>query len=131
MSKRVKHNYDANTGRSEAVIWDKGKRYRGVAITHEEDRDVMNQYTGLTIAVGRAEINRSEGKAKDCAKEIKKLQKRILHLTELQLKHKSDAKVMSEGLETYISEKGKFAKKLRKLRNNRAVDATMVVKGDE
>jgi hypothetical protein len=131
MSKRIKHFYDAVTGRSETVIWDKGKKYKGIAITHEEDKDVMTQYTGLTISTGRAEIKRSEGKAKDCGKEIKRLQKQIIHLTELQLKHKTDARIMSDALEQYIENKGIFAKKLRKLRNNQAVEATMVVKGDE
>lgn len=120
MGKQIKHNYDANTGRSEVIIWDKGKKYRGTATVHEEDKDVMNQYTGLTIANTRAEIKRAESKSSACEKEIQKLQGQLLVLITRQFNYDKDAADMRKNLEQYIKDKAEFAKKLRKRREKDA-----------
>lgn len=119
MGKKIKYDYNEETGRSAVVIWTKGKRYRGTAVTNELDKDVMNSYTGLTIALARAEIKREDAKAAAAASEIKRLQKRIECLSEIQATSATKSIGMDMDLNDYINTKAEFANQLRDIRTKK------------
>lgn len=52
------YTYDKETGTSTYTIKYKNMYFIGKATIHPEDRDYMNEYTGLTIAHHRAILNR-------------------------------------------------------------------------
>lgn len=119
MGKKIKYNYDEVTGRSEAIIWNKGKRYKGTAVTNELDKDVMSSYTGLTIALARAEIKRSNSKAAECQNKMNALKAQMVRLSEEKRIHLQKSLNMAKELEEYIDEKAEFANKLRDVRTKK------------
>lgn len=116
MGKKIKTSFDVETGRSEAIIWVKGKRYRGTAVTIAADKDVMNSYTGQTIALAKAEIKREESKTMGFAKEIRKNRAAIARLCEQQANSMVKVVKMKADLEGYIDDKANFANQLRDTR---------------
>lgn len=58
---RITYDWDEKTGQAVCTIIDKGKIYQGFAWCREEDRDLMSEKTGLSIAEYRAHIAQSKG----------------------------------------------------------------------
>ena len=70
-------NFDAETGISTCTIEDNEHNiYIGKAYCHEDDRDMMNQYTGCQIALMKATMKYYKG-------EIKKTRHQLAALNQL------------------------------------------------
>lgn len=58
---KITYDWNEKTGQAVCTIIDKGKIYQGFAWCREEDKDMMNSKTGLTIAEYRAHIAQAKG----------------------------------------------------------------------
>lgn len=54
--KRISYDWDPENGTSICTIRNREKVYCGMAYCRDEDRDMMNEKTGMTIAMIRAQI---------------------------------------------------------------------------
>lgn len=133
-------NWDVETGTATCIISNGEKVFCGVAVCHPEDLDMKSEKTGCEIAFLRARIKYYQY-YKECLKERlsalnqlyysmnrskyfnpksyenKMLQRQILFIKDDLTTIKSIIVEEQEKLKSYISEKEKFYKKLRKIRN--------------
>lgn len=121
-SKRIVTTYCPETGKSEAIIYEKGKRFRGTAKIHEDDAHVQNQYTGQTIAMAKAEIKRNRYRARECERKIESMIREMHNLFMRRDWFERRAEISQKMLDEYIAAKDKFAKDLKQMREKRTFE---------
>lgn len=120
-NKRIKFDYD--NGKAICTIFEKGKKYKGIAKVHNDDKDFESEKTGLTIAEYKAEIKRYDDKAKRALEKAKLLEKQMQHYLTLAAQYKERKKLYEQELEKFIENKEIFKKRYKavKLREEMGV----------
>lgn len=141
--KVVEVKWREKTGIANCMILDRGKKFYGMAFCSEEDKDFMNEYTGIQIAQQRACINAQkdyiQNDVKPRLKAIKQLYYSINRSKHYNIKCYENKMIrrqlyviknelttaqmeliqMEQALKDYIEEKDKFYKKIRKARSGK------------
>ena len=137
---RITYDWYEETGQAVCTILDKGRIYQGFAWCREEDRDMMSQKTGLTIAEFRAHIAQAKGirdneikpglaalkQVKFAINQSKHFNKESYEyrMLEQQIKNyeqdlifiKNTIALQKANLNRYMAQKAEFYKKIRKNR---------------
>lgn len=134
------YDYDDESGIASAIVYDKqGRTFCGQAQVHPQDKDMANEKTGITLAVGRAEIKHLKAIIQDkrielkalrhlysvldqsnqfnkTGYEAKMLRRNIQHLKDDIEEIKAEIEDYQEDIKTYISQKEEFYQSIRKNR---------------
>jgi len=107
--------YDQETGKSTVIIFEKGKRYKGVSRPCAEDTEFKSYLTGTQIAERKALIKRSISKQNDIKKKVTVLLNECGDLIRRLVLEEEYTADMKEGLVEFIKIKDDLYKKLRKI----------------
>ena len=142
----ISFNWDEETGQSVCTLIDRDKIYQGFAWCREEDRDMMNEKTGCTIAEYRAyiawakSVRDNEIKPKLAA--LKEFKNTINHsikcdpktyipkMLDRQIRHyEEELEIIKDTinnykgeLNSYLKNKAEFYEKIRRNRNKDKID---------
>lgn len=81
--------------------------------------DVKAKYTGLTIALAKAEMERNGKKTIQCLKDIVQKEKEIAELKKRAIAYAQKKVDIGQALEQYIEKKSEFAVRLREVKAKR------------
>lgn len=141
--KVIKTNWLAAAGITCCTIIDRGRKFNGVARCCKEDKDFMNEYTGMRIAQQRAciaaqkdyiqndikprlkaikqlyySINRSKYYNEKCY-ENRMIRRQLCMIKNELTTAQMELIQLEQTLKDYIEEKDKFYKKVRKIRSGK------------
>lgn len=107
--------YDREKGKAIFKIFEDGRTYIGIAKVHPDDKVMASELTGLTIAEYRAKIKRQTAKINEAHMKYKALEKELITIDQY-IKDRVNALILlTDELDTFISDKEKFYKSYQKL----------------
>lgn len=108
--------FDKETGVALVTIKDKFGVAEGRAKAHEEDRDLLSEFTGLQIAQFKAEIKRAKNRKNASKENLRKARNEVIRaFNHYQSRIKRQSELELE-FENYLKEKEIFRKKYRKMK---------------
>lgn len=113
---RTHRHFDKETGTAVVTIFDKFGEFVGKAKTHEEDKDLQSEITGMTIAELKAKIARATKRKNKSQETMLKSISKVENDSEHFFGRVQVLQELENELENYLENKELFRKRYRKIK---------------